>query len=259
MVTLTILNGQLPASMLTELGGGEALRHDAAASYRRARAAGMPAGITSSYRTRAQQQPLYARYVNDLRTGRKPARLAAKPGQSPHGEGLALDLRPAPELWLRAHPEYGWRFTIKSEKWHAEYDPARDRTQSTPAPDESHGPVVTEEDDVLIIKHARFGAYLLHGSKLTGLSAQSSVDAIAASGVAAAWLDHDEDFLRIARSSTSTFVLFNPANQGNGGYAVWAGGQAVGIGDQKTVDQLLAQGAALLTVSRGDFDRFLAA
>jgi hypothetical protein len=258
MTSLTILNGRMPDRLLVTVDVGDQLRTDAAASYQRARDAGMPAGITSAYRTEAQQAPLYARYLNDLRTGRKPPRLAAKPGTSFHGEGTALDLPIAAELWLRAHPEYGWRFTIKSERWHAEYDPARDRSQSLPAPDASHG-VTThdrEDEDMLLIKSSKYGVYLLRGSKMTGLGSQASVDAIAGAGVGVAWVEDSADMLRLIRSSESTFVLYNPPQQGGRGYAVWQGGKATGIGSQQLVDSFLATGATLLTLDAGDFERF---
>ena len=81
-------NGLIPPSAMCPLGAaGHSLRCDAAAAYRAMSAAfasafGTPICITDSYRTYASQVKLY---------GEKPA-LAAVPGTSNHGWGLAVDL-----------------------------------------------------------------------------------------------------------------------------------------------------------------------
>ncbi|MGY1913885.1 NlpC/P60 family protein [Blastococcus sp. SYSU DS0973] len=81
-------NGFIPPSAMCPLGvGGHSLRCDAAAAYRAMSSAyaadlGAPLCITDSYRTYAGQVRLY---------GEKPA-LAAVPGTSNHGWGLAVDL-----------------------------------------------------------------------------------------------------------------------------------------------------------------------
>ncbi|WP_324277311.1 NlpC/P60 family protein [Blastococcus brunescens] len=81
-------NGLIPPSAMCPVGAGShTLRCDAAAAYRAMSAAyagafGGPICITDSYRTYASQVNLY---------GRKPA-LAAVPGTSNHGWGLAVDL-----------------------------------------------------------------------------------------------------------------------------------------------------------------------
>ncbi|HZL06786.1 MAG TPA: hypothetical protein VFE45_15455, partial [Coriobacteriia bacterium] len=62
MVAITALNGALPTSLLTSIGSGFTLRHDAAASYLRALADGCPTGITTAYRTGAEQQHLLNLY-----------------------------------------------------------------------------------------------------------------------------------------------------------------------------------------------------
>lgn len=129
------------------LPGGGVLRGDAAASYLRMLAAGMPSGGVAVYsRTLAKQAELRRRYL----AGKGP--LAAKPSKhAPHIKGVAMDLmttagdgsyrpsaahrwlttggkgstRPARGEKLRAHA-YGWRRTVRSERWHFGYDPARD-------------------------------------------------------------------------------------------------------------------------------------
>src|SRR3712207_2611655 len=81
-------NGLIPPSALCEIGvGSHRLRCDAAAAWKAMSAAfaadnGSPICITDSYRTYAGQVRLY---------GQKPA-LAAVPGTSNHGWGLAVDL-----------------------------------------------------------------------------------------------------------------------------------------------------------------------
>ena len=125
---------------------GHVLRADAAASYLRMIAAGMPAGGVDVFtRTVAEQAALYVRYL----AGKGP--IAARPvATAPHIDGRAIDLHtttagkydPSPaHLWLtaggdgsskpkageklRAHT-YGWRRTVPSERWHFEYDRAAD-------------------------------------------------------------------------------------------------------------------------------------
>jgi cell wall-associated NlpC family hydrolase len=125
-------NGLIPPSALCPLGvAGHALRCDAAAAYRAlsgafAGAFGTPLCLTDSYRTYGSQVRLY---------GEKPA-LAAVPGTSNHGWGLAVDLCGGVERF--GTPEYAWmvanagRFGFlhprwadpgngREEPWHWEY------------------------------------------------------------------------------------------------------------------------------------------
>jgi len=129
------------------LPGGGVLRGDAAASYLRMRAAGLPAGGVDVFsRTLAQQKELFRRFQLGL------GPVAARPSaRAPHVRGVAMDLhttgsngsydpsdahvwlskggdgssKPKPGEKLRAH-EYGWFRTVPSERWHYAYDPARD-------------------------------------------------------------------------------------------------------------------------------------
>jgi hypothetical protein len=85
-------NGRLPASDLAAIAQGE-LRKDAAASWntmnQQARSRGVelvPTGSMSSYRSYEEQVYLYEQYLNG--TGS----LAAVPGTSNHGWGLAVDV-----------------------------------------------------------------------------------------------------------------------------------------------------------------------
>lgn len=135
MVAITALNGALPDAALSVAAGKYRLRHDAAASYARCRAAGAPAGITTAYRTRAEQAALLALYGYPR---------AEYPGRSQHGEGVALDLPEPARGWFAAHGQrHGWvRTVMPSEPWHFEYVPKRD-IEATAAP---LTPTITEDD-----------------------------------------------------------------------------------------------------------------
>ena len=125
-------NGLIPPSAMCPLGAaGHTLRCDAAAAYRAMSAAfagafGTPICITDSYRTYAGQVRLY---------GQKPA-LAAVPGTSNHGWGLAVDLCGGIErfgtqqyAWMKAnagrfgflHPDWAEPGNGREEPWHWEY------------------------------------------------------------------------------------------------------------------------------------------
>jgi cell wall-associated NlpC family hydrolase len=125
-------NGLIPPSAMCPLGvAGHSLRCDAAAAYRAmstafAGAFGTPICITDSYRTYAGQVRLY---------GQKPA-LAAVPGTSNHGWGLAVDLCGGIERfgtaqynWLKVnsarfgflHPDWAEPGNGREEPWHWEY------------------------------------------------------------------------------------------------------------------------------------------
>jgi cell wall-associated NlpC family hydrolase len=125
-------NGLIPPSAMCPLGvAGHQLRCDAAAAYRAMSAAfatafGSPICITDSYRTYASQVKLY---------GEKPS-LAAVPGTSNHGWGLAVDLCGGIEHygtaqygWMKAnagrfgflHPDWAEPGNGREEPWHWEY------------------------------------------------------------------------------------------------------------------------------------------
>lgn len=120
-------NGRLNPSNLTSIGGSHRLRADAARAYlamvEAARADGISWSITDSYRTYetqvrlAQEKGLYSQ-----------GGLAAAPGTSNHGWGLAVDLgggvnrNGTPENnWLRANANRFGFFTIPREPWHWEF------------------------------------------------------------------------------------------------------------------------------------------
>ncbi|WP_402469554.1 D-alanyl-D-alanine carboxypeptidase family protein [Isoptericola aurantiacus] len=139
-------NGNIPASVLCEIASapGHLLRCDAAEQFAALNAAyrdrfGVDIPITDSYRSYAAQVAVRAT---------KP-HLAAVPGTSNHGWGLALDLSTpisggasAEYAWLRVHgPDYGWDNPswarpggTKPEPWHFEFfaaGPIPDRATST--------------------------------------------------------------------------------------------------------------------------------
>jgi len=124
-------NGLIPASELCALGNGHVLRCDAAAAYKALSKAfqqrfGRTLCITDSYRSYDAQVALYAK---------KPS-LAALPGTSNHGWGVAVDLCGGAERfgtgeheWMMDQADtYGWTLPrwarqggSRPEPWHWEY------------------------------------------------------------------------------------------------------------------------------------------
>lgn len=124
-------NGQIAEDDLCELPEGGLLRGDAAGGWARlrvdyARETGQPLCLTGGYRDLASQSRLYA-----IKPG-----LAARPGTSNHGWGIAVDLCGGIERfgsvehqWMVANaPEYGWTHPTwaratgsKPEPWHWEF------------------------------------------------------------------------------------------------------------------------------------------
>jgi peptidoglycan hydrolase CwlO-like protein len=137
--TLGEANGFLPSSTLCPLstGRGHRLRTDAAQAYEQLQAAyaaslGRPLCVTDSYRSYPAQVDVFAR---------KPS-LAAVPGTSQHGWGLALDLCGGVQVfgseaheWMRAYaPAFGWHHPQwareggrKPEPWHWEFSAGQSR------------------------------------------------------------------------------------------------------------------------------------
>jgi peptidoglycan DL-endopeptidase CwlO len=125
-------NGRIPAGALCPIGvGAHELRCDAAAAYRAMSSAfgaafGTPLCITDSYRSYDSQLGAFAA---------KPG-LAAVPGTSNHGWGLAVDLcgginvAGTPQYtWMAqnalrfgfVHPDWAQPWGEKPEPWHWEY------------------------------------------------------------------------------------------------------------------------------------------
>jgi hypothetical protein len=118
-------NGKIPASALAEVGDtGHRLWAPAAESLERLRAdaarAGVTIGITDSYRSYEAQVDVAARKGLYSQGG-----LAAVPGTSDHGWGMAvdLDLDPAAQSWMRQNAgRYGFVEDTPREPWHWAYE-----------------------------------------------------------------------------------------------------------------------------------------
>jgi len=120
-------NGRIPAAALEQVG---TTRHKlwapAAQSLNQmindAKREGVTIGITDSYRPYAEQVDLARRKGLYSQGG-----LAAKPGTSEHGWGMAtdLDLNAKAQKWMRANAEkYGFSENVPREPWHWEFKPA---------------------------------------------------------------------------------------------------------------------------------------
>jgi LAS superfamily LD-carboxypeptidase LdcB len=119
-------NGRIPESALTKVGNTDhKLWAPAAESLTRmiadAKRDGVTIGITDSYRPYAEQVDLARRKGLYSQGG-----LAAKPGTSEHGWGMAadLDLNSKALTWMRANAEkYGFDENVPRESWHWAFKP----------------------------------------------------------------------------------------------------------------------------------------
>lgn len=117
-------NGRIPAGALTEIGStGHRLAAPAATAMdgllRKAQQDGVKIGITDSYRSYEEQVDLVQRKGLYSQGG-----LAAKPGTSDHGWGLAvdLDLDAKAQTWMRANAgRFGFAENTPREPWHWKY------------------------------------------------------------------------------------------------------------------------------------------
>jgi hypothetical protein len=120
-------NGRIPAQALEPIGVGDhRLWAPAAASFRQLRAdaaaAGVQIGVTDSYRDYGTQVSLAQRKGLYSQGG-----LAASPGSSNHGWGMALDLDldSTAQAWMRENAwRYGFVEDTPREPWHWGYRPA---------------------------------------------------------------------------------------------------------------------------------------
>lgn len=120
-------NGKIPENALQPIGVGDfRLASDAAASFRQmhadAKAAGIEIGVNDAYRSYEEQVDLAARKGLYSQGG-----LAATPGKSNHGWGLAIDLELTGEAqtWMRENAHrYGFVEDVAREPWHWGYRPA---------------------------------------------------------------------------------------------------------------------------------------
>ncbi len=127
-------NGRIPLDAMVEVMPGHYLRPDAAAAFMRmVRAAaedGVRITLTDSYRDLATQRRLAQAKGLYSQGG-----VAAEPGTSPHGWGIAVDVgEGAQRRWLAQHAdEFGFR-TIPREPWHWEYTGGGEAPSPTPTP-----------------------------------------------------------------------------------------------------------------------------
>lgn len=121
-------NGRIPGAALELVGiKGHKLFTTAAQSFKAMRAAaaadGIDISITDSYRDYDEQVDLVRRKGLYSQGG-----LAARPGTSNHGWGMAVDMdvTTAGLAWLRTNGAgYGWVEAVPREPWHWEFQPAR--------------------------------------------------------------------------------------------------------------------------------------
>lgn len=114
-------NGRVPGAVLAPVGSaGHRLAGPAAPAFEQMTAAaardGVSFRITDSYRSFDQQVELAERKGLYSKGG-----LAAQPGTSQHGWGLAvdLDLNPNAQAWMRANgPRFGFHEDVPREPWH---------------------------------------------------------------------------------------------------------------------------------------------
>ncbi|NNH23146.1 peptidase M15 [Pseudokineococcus marinus] len=121
-------NGKVPEGQLVEIGGagsGERLWGPAAAAYDRMAAAARADGVTwrvnDSYRSYEDQVSMAAR-----KGLRSEGGLAAAPGTSSHGWGMAVDLGldGRAQAWMRENAgRYGFAETVSGEPWHWGFRP----------------------------------------------------------------------------------------------------------------------------------------
>lgn len=119
-------NGRIPASALSPVAGtSHSLWEPAARSLEALRSAaaaeGVTIGMTDSYRTYESQVDLVNRKGLYSQGG-----LAAKPGTSMHGWGVAVDLKldSAAQAWMRQNGgRFGYVENVPREPWHWQYVP----------------------------------------------------------------------------------------------------------------------------------------
>ena len=121
-------NGKIPANALDQVGStNHKLWAPAAESLTRmisdAKAQGVTIGITDSYRSYSEQVDVARRKGLYSQGG-----LAAKPGTSEHGWGMAtdLDLNNKAQAWMRANGEkHGFVENTPREPWHWAFEPKK--------------------------------------------------------------------------------------------------------------------------------------
>lgn len=237
-------NGKLSDDLLETIGPSGRLHETAARSWRALRAAAADAGFNltytfgGTYRTYAQQEALFrSRYSPQGTFGgckawdgqrwclKGPYAMAAVPGTSNHGLGLAvdtaLDLDPSDGVgpddavsimpaipWLVANAErFGWSWEAQSEPWHLRYVTGDVIPQAVldferPPPP----PVPSSEVDVLILNRKpgtpEWDAMTWTGTHLAGI--RGGIDLLRAAGVPEFTVPDDDAMDRIIHSGQTT-------------------------------------------------------
>ncbi|MEJ5913061.1 M15 family metallopeptidase [Pseudokineococcus sp. 1T1Z-3] len=121
-------NGKIPLDRLAPIGGagsGDRLWAPAAAAFDQMQAAARADGVTfsvnDSYRSYDEQVSMAARKGLRSQGG-----LAATPGTSGHGWGLAVDLQldGRAQAWMRENAgQHGFKATVSGEPWHWSFRP----------------------------------------------------------------------------------------------------------------------------------------
>lgn len=135
--------GEFPISDVNRRNGHAGwLDEPAARAYERMKAHGMPGGcLSDAGRTNAEQAELYAAFLRGELSA-----TAARPGESLHEVGNAIDVAEPARAWVRARPEYGFvKDTVANEPWHMVYGPDADQHR-----DEEEEMAVTEELEQMV-------------------------------------------------------------------------------------------------------------
>ncbi len=119
-------NGKIPESALAPITGSSERMWAPAAEHLNtmiaaAKAQGVTIGVTDGYRSYESQVRVASEKGLYSQGG-----LAAKPGTSEHGWGLAADLKldATAQAWMRQHgSEYGFVENVPREPWHWEFVP----------------------------------------------------------------------------------------------------------------------------------------
>ena len=116
----------VPYAMSVIKVGGKPTARATAHAFLKMQAAAEKAGVTltisSAFRSMKEQQYFYNCYLSKACNG---GHLAAKPGNSPHQNGRALDLASTDFPWLTSNAHrFGFAKTVPSERWHFEFSGA---------------------------------------------------------------------------------------------------------------------------------------
>lgn len=119
-------NGRIPNNLLSSIGGGHLLVAPAARAFTQLKAAaqqaGVKIGVNDSYRSYDEQVQMAKEKGLYSQGG-----LAAKPGTSDHGLGIALDLQldAKAQAWMKQNADkYGFINNVAGESWHWTYKPS---------------------------------------------------------------------------------------------------------------------------------------